>query len=77
MSSLKDDTLAAVEVIEPNKYARVNVQMLRDTKEKMQAYCKTYDLQMSKLINMLIYKYFYECNISNFDLEELRKNRFF
>ena len=77
MSSLKNDTLAAFEVIEPNKYARVNVQMLRDTKEKLQAYCKTYNLQMSKLINMLIYKYFYECNISNFDLEELRKNNFF
>lgn len=76
MSSLKD-TLTAFGVIEPNKYARVNVQMLRDTKEKLQAYCKTYDLQMSKLINMLIYKYFYECNISNFDLEELRKNNFF
>lgn len=59
------------------RYSRVNIQMSKNTKNKLQDFCNMSNIPMSKLINMLIYKYFYECNISNFDLEELRKNNFF
>jgi len=55
------------------RYSRVNIQMSKNTKNKLQDFCNMSNIPMSKLVNMLIYKYFFELNISNFNNDELKK----
>ena len=57
-----------------NKYSRVNIHMKRSTKERLKAFCIKYDIHMSKLVNILIYKFFYDCDLSDVDLDSLKDN---